>query len=306
MSRPTLARTRLGAAGLALLLIVAGCNRDVPPREQAEAAQTPEVQVDGLAEQILGNVQELELVVTIDHARLAAAAGVVMPPSLVTIYSDHEANSALIREDPLIALELPHRVLAYAEPDAPVAKVAYADAAFLMKRHGIEDETLLDGYSRSLERALEGIPDEQRFAVSATGLEKHYGIVQLASDYSFDETIRRLKEAVLAQSDTKWFAEVDFRADAAALGIEIPAVTLLLFGGPGPGGQAMAEFPRLGLDAFCQKLLVYQDGPSAVRVAFNDIAALAQLHYGRSIPIHQGLNRRLTGTFAAAIGAAGE
>ena len=110
-----------------------------------------------------------------------------------------------------------------------------------------------------------------------------------------------MKEAVLAQSDTQWFAEVDFRADAAALGIDIPAVTLLLFGGPAPGGQAMAEFPRLGLDAFCQKLLVYQDGPSAVRVAFNDIAAFAELHYGTTIPIHHALNGRLTETFTAAV-----
>jgi uncharacterized protein (DUF302 family) len=186
------ARTRLGAAGLALLLTVAGCDREAPPPEQAEATQTPEAQVDGLAEQILGNVQGLELVVTIDHARLAAAEGVVMPPSLVTIYSDHGANSALIGEDPLIALDLPHRVLAYAEPGAPIAKVAYADAAFLMERHGIRDESLLDGYSQSLGRALEGIPDEQRLAVSATGLEKHYGIIQLTSEYSFDDTIRRL------------------------------------------------------------------------------------------------------------------
>jgi len=304
MPNAVFTRSPLGTAVLALPLLLTACNRATPARERADAAQPLEVQVDGLVQRIARNVADLESIVTIDHARLAAAEGVMMPPSVVSIYSDEAVNSALIKRDPLIALELPHRVLAYVEPGAAVASVAYADARFMTRRHGITDATLLGGYSRALELALEEIPAEQQVPVSATELERHYGIVQLTSAHSFDDTVQRLKDAVLAQSDTKWFGEVDFRADAATLGIDIPANTLLLFGGPAPGEQAMAEFPRLGLDAFCQKLLVYQDA-SSVRVAFNDIAALAELHYGRSIPIHQGLNRRLTETFAAAIGATG-
>jgi uncharacterized protein (DUF302 family) len=140
--------------------------------------------------------------------------------------------------------------------------------------------------------------------VTVEGLERRYGIIELTSDFDHAETVRRLKETVLAQSDTKWFDDVDSRAEAAAMGIDIPANTLLPCGGPAPGGRAMAEFPRLGLDAFCQKLLVYQDD-SSVRIAFNDIAALARLHCGRVIPIHEGLNRRLTQSFATAIAAPG-
>ena len=63
----------------------------------------------------------------------------------------------------------------------------------------------------------------------------------------------------------------------------------------------MAEFPKLGLDAFCQKLLVYEDPQGGVKVAFNDIVAFAELHYGKSNPPQNVINGRLKKTFTEAI-----
>ena len=100
-------------------------------------------------------------------------------------------------------------------------------------------------------------------------------------------------------------AMTNYQAAAPELFVAVTAMVLLLFGGPGPGGKAMAQFPRLGLDAFCQKLLVYQvDG--AVKVIFNDIAALAELHYGRTAKPHELLNQRLMATFKGAVTKAGD
>jgi uncharacterized protein (DUF302 family) len=63
----------------------------------------------------------------------------------------------------------------------------------------------------------------------------------------------------------------------------------------------MAEYPSIGLDAFCQKLLVYADEDDKTIVLYNDIAALAELHYGQSAKPHAMLNKRLTETFTKAI-----
>ena len=63
----------------------------------------------------------------------------------------------------------------------------------------------------------------------------------------------------------------------------------------------MAEFPKLGLDAFCQKLLVYEAPDGSVNIAFNDIVALAELHYGSSNKPQQVVNTRLTATFEEAV-----
>ena len=297
---------RLPVVALLLPVLASGCGGESAPSRDLLEGLAPRDQVDALAAQISEGIQNLEPVVTIDHARLAEAEGVSMPPSIVTIYSDREVNTALIATDPLIGLDLPHRVLAFAEAGADTASVAYADAEFLAKRHGLSDAGLLEGYTRSLETALEGIPERRKAPSDTSRLEERYGIIEIDSDYPFEDTIERLRAAVLAQSDTKWFGEVDYHADAAGLGLEVPKATLLLFGGPEPGGRAMADFPKLGLDAFCQKLLVYESADGEVRVAFNDIAAFAELHYGTTLPLHHALNGRLTETFRAAVRAPGD
>ncbi|GHD08332.1 hypothetical protein GCM10007052_05140 [Halioglobus japonicus] len=60
------------------------------------------------------------------------------------------------------------------------------------------------------------------------------------------------------------------------MGIELPKAYMILFCGPAPGGgKAMAEAPTLGLDAFCQRFLVWQDGAGKTYLSFNDLTALA-------------------------------
>jgi uncharacterized protein (DUF302 family) len=75
---------------------------------------------------------------------------------------------------------------------------------------------------------------------------------------------------------------------------------MLLFGAPAPGGMCMAESPRLGLDAFCQKLLVFEDDQQQIRVAFNDIVSFATLHYGRNNAPQEVVNSRLDAAFRTA------
>jgi hypothetical protein len=41
----------------------------------------------------------------------------------------------------------------------------------------------------------------------------------------------------------------------------------------------MAQFTKLGLDAFCQKLLVYEDTSRNAKFAFNDLVYFSELHY---------------------------
>lgn len=130
--------------------------------------------------------------------------------------------------------------------------------------------------------ALNEIPSAQRSPISTESVAKGYGLIEWDSDDPIEDTVKRVKDAVLSQGDTVWFGEVDYQQDAAAIGVDIPPAILLLFGGPAPGGEAMADYPKLGLDAFCQKLLVYQDGQGNVKVAFNDIVAFARLHDGSS------------------------
>jgi len=235
----------------------------------------------------------------IDHARLAEAAGKSMPAARVVLFTEPAVVTALVRSNVRAGLDLPLRVLAYDGEAGPA--ITYTDSEFLRVRHGLRDDAALRAFDTALAKVLAPIEPSRVKAVPTSGMVRDQGIVELVSAYDFGETVDRLKKVVASQSDTVWFGEVDYQAMAAGQGTDIGPATLLLFGGPAPGGVAMAAFPSIGLDAFCQKLLVYQDDKGSVHVLFNSIVALAELHYGRSIDPHRMLDQRLTATFTKAI-----
>ncbi|OHX64052.1 DUF302 domain-containing protein [Flammeovirga pacifica] len=263
---------------------------------------TSEIQnsVDSFFNKVKENTSSFENIVMIDHSRLAAEQGVKMPPSIVNIFSNPKVNSQLLSKDILVGLDLPYRVLVYAEPGKTTPTVAYADKDFIQKRYEISDQSL-NTLSHDYKKAIKKLPSSSISKVSTDGVTKHYGIIDIKSAYNYEETIANLKKAILSQGDTRWFSDIDYQKEAMKYDIALPKSGLLLFGGPAPGGKAMNKFPKLGLDAFCQKVLVYEANDKSIHIAFNDIEAFANLHYGASAPPHKIINGRLTSTFTKAI-----
>lgn len=238
-------------------------------------------------------------VIQIDHARLAAAEGVEMPPARVQLFSDPSLNAVILTENIRAGLDLPFRVLSFEDQGTPA--LSYTSSAFLAQRHGLINAAVLAEFDARLKAGFKHVEEVAPRRVKTNSIETDFGILEIKSNHAVDETVARLKTAVTAQSDTIWFGEIDFQAEAANFGVPLVSAKLLLFGGPAPGGVAMAEFPAIGLDAFCQKLLVYEGSDGKAVVIFNDIAALAQLRYGRSIEPHNQLNQRLMATFRSAV-----
>ena len=255
--------------------------------------------VDEVASSVEENLGNANLIASIDHGRLAIAADSPMSASTVIIFSDAEFNSRVLAESITAGLDLPFRVLAY--DDNGTAMAAYSSADFMRRRHAIKDDAIIAAYQAKMQNHTQSIPPEHVQAVPEREVAHLQGVIALQSDFSLDETIQRLKSVVTGQGDTVWFGSIDYRAEAENFDISLPPSQLLLFGAPAPGGLAMNGFPLLGLDAFCQKLLVYKDDNGEVLVLFNDIAAMAELHYGRSAKPHLGINGRLTQTFRQAI-----
>jgi uncharacterized protein (DUF302 family) len=275
-----------------LTFILAGCSTPPP------AAKTGgrHAGTDELYEEIVKNASEFEKIVTIDHSRLAEKEGVTMPPAVVYIYSDPKRNTALLKHNIRVGVDLPSKILVYEELGQ--LAVGYATPEFLSQRHGITDKEALSSYQDALDKGLRGIDKQTLSPVTTNGGSSDYGIIEIVSEYPFQESIDRLKEIIMKQGDTVWFGSIDFQAEATPE--KLPPATLLLFGGPKPGGVAMADYPKLGLDAFCQKVLVYEQA-GKVNVIFNDIAAMAEYHYGKSAEPHTLLNQRLTQTFKSAV-----
>lgn len=276
-----------------LISLLGSCGGQDPASEELYRA------VDELYNSVSTQTGRFEVIAEIDHSRLAAAEGEVMLPARVLIFSDSAVNTSILMQEPVAGLDLPFRVLAYAEEGASV--VTYTTADFLQRRHGLEGGPDLQRYDEVLLETLSLVPDDSKFAVDTSSVGKGQGIVTLESSYGFDQTIERLKGAILAESDTVWFGEIDYQREAATHSVDLPRLTLLLWGAPAPGAKAMRDYPRMGLDAFCQKTLVYQPPGEGVQVLYNEMTDFAEMHYGDSALPHRIITRRMLKTLGGAV-----
>ncbi|AZQ63879.1 DUF302 domain-containing protein [Flammeovirga pectinis] len=259
-----------------------------------------EQKVDQEVVELDKKIRRFTPVTKIDHARFARNEGVYTPPSIVTIFSNPKVNTKLIQKNPLIAIDLPYKVLCYSEADTSKASVAYTSAEFLKKRHGLTDEDVKD-FNKDIEKVMSIFPEESIVKSSTKEVTKDFGILTISSKYDFETTVKRLNEAIGSQGDTEFFAVVDYQKDAKKYGVDMNPMQLILFGGPAPGGKAMHTTPRIGLEAFCQKLLVFADDEGKVTVAFNDIVDFSELYYDTWTIPQRVINYRLNDTFSSAV-----
>lgn len=278
---------------------LSSCQSSTKKAGQKEHFPSIEQRVTNLSDEINNKLDET-FVVNLDHHKMAKEEGVYTPPSIATIFSDPLVNTPLIKENPLIGIDLPFKILCFSEADTTNVSMAFTSADFISKRHGIE-LSMLESFDKKLSNIVSSIDASLISKTNTDSISLGYGIIKIQSDYDFNNTIENLKTIVNAQNDTRWFGEIDFQKDASALNQEVNLSTLLLFGGPAPGGKAMMTTPKIGLDAFCQKLLVYENDEGEIWVAFNDIVAFSELYYNKSTKPQNLINQRLTKTFTTAV-----
>ena len=276
------------------LLFLAACSSpEFSANRQDELAQT-----DAVFAQIERNAiaEQIQPLFDIDHSRMAEKSGEVLDASRVAFYTSPKLNSQLLQGEIRTGLDLPYRVQAFYQNGE--LKVRYTDVQYLKIRHGLEDSKVLTRVDGEIKKLVADLPNAA--PVSHEGLQKDYGIVELVSEYVFAETVDRLKAAILAEGDTVWFQDIDYQQQALDFDIELPRTMLLVFGAPAPGAKAMRDYPSIGLDAFGQKVLVYEQG-AKVNVIYNDIPAFAELHYADNAIVHKVIKFRLNSTLSSAI-----
>lgn len=102
------------------------------------------------------------------------------------------------------------------------------------------------------------------------------GLVQVASRYSVEESVQRLK-SVLAQKGLQLFALVDHSGEAEKVGMKMRPTKLLIFGSPKGGTPLMIAAPTLAID-LPLKALIAEDENGKVWVSYNSPEYLQQRH----------------------------
>jgi uncharacterized protein (DUF302 family) len=88
----------------------------------------------------------------INHAAEAKAVGLEMRPTELLIFGDPRAGTVLMNECPVLAIDLPLKVLAWEDENGQVW-LAYNSPQYLQKRHGLE-ETPFQAIGGLIDKAL--------------------------------------------------------------------------------------------------------------------------------------------------------
>ncbi|HEY3619424.1 MAG TPA: DUF302 domain-containing protein [Candidatus Sulfotelmatobacter sp.] len=107
-------------------------------------------------------------------------------------------------------------------------------------------------------------------------MAENKGLVQVASHYSVDDTVRRL-QAAFAAKGLQVFALVDHSGEAEKVGLKMRPTKVLIFGSPRAGTPLMVAAPSLAID-LPLKALVAEDAAGKVSATYNDPEFLRERH----------------------------
>lgn len=108
------------------------------------------------------------------------------------------------------------------------------------------------------------------------------GILEIASRYPVAETADRL-QALVEQKGMRVFARIDQAAAAAAAGLVMSPMVLMIFGDPKAGTPLMARYPSLAID-LPLKALVRETADGRVLVSYNSPEFLRERHQMQDLP----------------------
>ena len=97
-------------------------------------------------------------------------------------------------------------------------------------------------------------------------------LTRLESRYSVKDTADRLARA-LDEKGLKVAARIDHAAGAKAVGLDMPATEVVLFGNPKLGTPLMLANPEIAID-LPMRMVVWQDAGGKVWLAYTEPAAL--------------------------------
>lgn len=100
----------------------------------APSAYGVEETIDRLKKDIAG--KGIPFFMAIDQAKLAAGAGIALPPSTLLVFGNPPLGVQFITADPLAGLDWPVRLLVY-QDQAGLVWTAWTDFHWIARRHGI-------------------------------------------------------------------------------------------------------------------------------------------------------------------------
>lgn len=274
--------------GLVLILIFSSCNQNPKVIKESSVGS-----VDELHLKLEKNILDYRRVLVLDHHRMAKTEGAYTPEAIASVFikDDIKMYKPLLKNQQL-AMDLPFKMLSFTDQKQAAPLLAYTSSNFIKNRHGLNDDDVRY-FDEQINLILNKFNKNEISLSNDSSITKDYGIVKIKSNYNFTTTLSKVRNQIKLNQDTRWFGEIDFQKESKNFNIDIRPTFLCFFGAPKPGALAMHTTPKIGLDAFCQKLLIYEDESGDVYLCFSDIAAISKLYYNTSTKPQDMITNRM-------------
>lgn len=221
----------------------------------------------------------VNVAITVDHQANAQSVDLSLPTSAAFVFGNPNLGTPIMVENPLAGLDLPLRLLVWANA-ADEVFVTYDSPAFLRARYGL---TTVDAQLMTAAGALAGFASAGTGTVieptqGASNLQLEGGLVQVTSMDDGPTTFSRLEMAIQDNANLNAALVVDHQANAQSVDLQMDFNTVVLFGNPLVGTPLIEDAPTIALD-LPLKMAVIEVGGEVV-VVYTDPTFLADKHGG--------------------------
>jgi uncharacterized protein (DUF302 family) len=218
----------------------------------------------------------ISIVAQVDHSRNAKSVGLELDYTRIVFFGNPALGTPLMQKNQLAGLDLPQKVLFYRTENKSDV-ILYNSVSYLRSRHNLEGVATLDKISNALENLVSDVSKRPIMEAAAQRVEFMEGIITKESTRNFETTYSALRSAITNNPKLSLVLELDHKANAASVGLELRPTKLIVFGNPNLGTPLMQDEQTTGLD-LPQKMLVWKDEEGNVKVSYNDIYFIAQRH----------------------------
>ena len=209
-------------------------------------------------------LQDFEILLTLDHSANAARAGLDLAPTTVIFARlPAYAEQRVLKKSSTVAIDLPIKFLVF-ESEGEI-RLATNSTGYLLDRHSLQTKDGILNIIGKLQNQFNEADD---------------GLITIPSNQSVADTAAAIEAALLSTGSFGVPLVIDFsKKESAKIDWykRYKAPILIVFGNPSVGTPLIQAQQSVGID-LPQKFLIWEDRLGNVNISYNDPFAIAARH----------------------------
>jgi len=218
----------------------------------------------------------IKIVTEVDHMANAASVDKALNPTKIVFFGNPNLGTPLMQKNQLAGLDLPQKILVY-QNDEDEVYAGFNNTTYFGNRHGLTSMEVLPTIQGALTNLSTGASQDTLVTAENSEVDIEEGIIIKKVNGSCDAAYTRLRAAIENNPNLKIIFELDHKANAAKVNLELDPTRLIVFGNPNLGTPLMQNAQTTALD-LPQKMLLWTEANGDSYVAYNDPAFLVYRH----------------------------